>query len=251
MKTLAQLPKNTISYSSSALLALLLVACGGGGGESASEPSSVTAAQAQDLSPAPEPTPAPAPAPAPVPVATCTPGVVLATRFREVYKACVAGVNTNYDRTECVKDSTTGLTWEGKPTTGPRQSTNGYTNYDDLTKLQVFTFVPNTYRVPTAAEISAGTNTVGYVAAVNTTNLCGYSNWRLPTKTELLGIVDASSAPTGPTINTAWFPNTQANGYWASDAFLTDETAVGVYFNLGLDTNFSRTYNARVRLVRN
>jgi Protein of unknown function (DUF1566) len=146
------------------------------------------------------------------------------------------------------------LTWEGKPTSGLRQNTKGYTNYDNLTKLQVPIALPNptnTYRAPLATEISDASNTVGFVAAVNASNLCGYSDWRLPTKTELLSIVDTSSAPTGPTVNSAWFPNTDASGYWTSEAFITDHTAVGVYFNLGADTNFSRAYNARVRLVRN
>ncbi|MFZ3137525.1 MAG: DUF1566 domain-containing protein [Thermodesulfovibrionales bacterium] len=47
-------------------------------------------------------------------------------------------------------------------------------------------------------------------------NLGGYSDWRLPSKKELMSIVDYSIPLPGPTINTTYFPNTFAFYYWSS-----------------------------------
>ena len=98
----------------------------------------------------------------------------------------------SYSKEECVKDNITGLTWEGKPTTGLRAASNIYTNFGDNR----------------TGDASA------YVAAVNAAQLCGHSNWRLPTADELQGLVDYSVAHPGPTIDGTWFPNTPQSSYW-------------------------------------
>lgn len=103
----------------------------------------------------------------------------------------------SYSKEECVKDNLTGLTWEGKPTTGLRAAANTYTNYGDNR----------------AGDASA------YVAAVNATALCGYTDWRLPTKAELQSLVDYSMASPGPMIDGAWFPNTQSYVYWTGTGY--------------------------------
>ena len=46
--------------------------------------------------------------------------------------------------------------------------------------------------------------------------LAGYTNWRLPTRNELLGIVDDSVLEPGPKIDAEHFPNTKPSVYWSS-----------------------------------
>jgi hypothetical protein len=64
--------------------------------------------------------------------------------------------------------------------------------------------------------------------------LGGWSDWRLPSKKELITIVDYSIPYPGPTIRTAYFPNTIASYYWSSttDAYYPDG-AWYVDFNYG------------------
>jgi hypothetical protein len=103
----------------------------------------------------------------------------------------------------CVQDNVTGLMWEIKTTDGGLRDWNKtYTNY-----------IPayNPYNLyGTAGDVS------GYVNAVNSTNLCGHNDWRLPTAEELQSIVDYSVASPGPAVDTTWFPNTQGQNFWTA-----------------------------------
>ncbi|MBI5675734.1 MAG: DUF1566 domain-containing protein [Nitrospirae bacterium] len=56
-----------------------------------------------------------------------------------------------------------------------------------------------------------------YVCGERTTG--GYTDWRLPSKKELITIVDYSIPYPGPTINTTYFPNTVASAYWSSTTY--------------------------------
>ena len=157
----------------------------------------------------------------------------------------------SYAKTECVKDNLTGLTWEGKPTTGLRAASNTYTNYDNTAAAQALN--GSAFVNPTQAQIDAATNTVGYVNAVNASALCGYTDWRLPTVDELQSIVDYSVAYlTGPTVDANWFPNTVFWAYWSSSSFV-DYTHYAWAFNFfsgdSLGGNY-RSYSNHVRLVR-
>ncbi|MFP8777866.1 DUF1566 domain-containing protein [Hydrogenophaga sp. RWCD_12] len=138
--------------------------------------------------------------------------------------------------TSCVKDNITGLVWEGKEASGTRAGTNTYTN--------------------------TGNNSPGdassYVAAVNALNLCGFSDWRLPTVMELQSILVYGSG-TDPVVNPTWFPNTTwlptstAPGhYWTSQqAVFNNAQAWFVRFTYdGGVTTDGRGLGKAVRLVR-
>ena len=154
-----------------------------------------------------------------------------------------------YDKTECVQDNNTGLVWEGK-TASPattRLGTSTYTNYDDANSAQKRSGA--TYVNPAQADIDASTNSIGYKNSVNTSALCGYTDWRMPTKEELQGIVASSGIPK---IDTTWFPNTRASFYWSSSPYVGYSSgALVVYFYDGDGYDLNRgSGNGYVRLVR-
>ncbi|RMX07086.1 DUF1566 domain-containing protein [Vandammella animalimorsus] len=156
------------------------------------------------------------------------------------YSAVPKPSGGHYDKTECVKDNTTGLIWEGKLNQSGhlRHYENTYTNLDNHQP----------------GDASA------YVATVNAQGLCGFSDWRLPTVRELQGLVDYSKPHPGPTIDTDWFPHTRADndyGYWRG-GYWTSESVAGVpagawlvYFHFGYVSYYLRYYDVgAVRLVR-
>ena len=155
-----------------------------------------------------------------------------------------------YELTECVKDNSTGLIWEGKTASGERAESNTYTNYDSTSSNQKLA-ISGIQTKPTQTEIDASTNSIGYKNSVNASSLCGFTDWRLPTSAELLGI--KVNQAESPKINTTWFPNTLAGGYWSS---LPNPrwaySAVAVYFgNIDSDDiSVVRVTNLAVRLVR-
>ncbi len=159
----------------------------------------------------------------------------------------------SYARTECVVDNVTHLVWEGKTASGMRAGSNGYTNFDDSTKPQLWSGYAHVN--PTEAEINANSNSVGYVNHVNSIALCGFTDWRLPTDDELQGIVDYSLVYPGPTINAEWFPNARSNGfgtrYWSSSPYSGFvESAWVVDFFGGEVTVDRRDMANTVRLIR-
>ncbi|MCX8516809.1 MAG: DUF1566 domain-containing protein [Rhodoferax sp.] len=134
-----------------------------------------------------------------------------ATLIVSQYSLVVKASGGTYDITECVKDNGTGLIWEGKTDSGDRAGSNTYTNYDRTDSLQK-TGNP-IYVNPTAEDIAASTNSIGYATSANAgSGLCGFTDWRMPTKVELEGILNARQAT--PKIDSTWFPNTQAGKYW-------------------------------------
>ena len=163
-----------------------------------------------------------------------------AERYSEVP---ITGSVNKYARTECVKDNITGLVWEGKNSSGSRLGTSTYTNYDGDGLGQ-----KSGGANATQAEIDASTNSIGYKNSVNTSALCGYTDWRLPTKEELQGILASSGSPR---IDITWFPNTQAFAYWSSSPYVgNSDFAWSVNFSVGgVYVNY-RSGDYHVRLVR-
>jgi hypothetical protein len=101
---------------------------------------------------------------------------------------------------------------------------------------------------------ASGTTNASYNAA--TLNICGSlalagGGWRLPSKKELMNIVDYSIPYPGPTIQQTRFPNTAASSYWSSTTSATDpNVAWDVYFNAGYVYLNGRNDSYYVRCVR-
>ncbi len=79
--------------------------------------------------------------------------------------------------------------------------------------------------------------------------LSGYSDWRLPTRQELEGIVERCRE--APAINEQIFPNTPWAGFWSSSVDTSkQEHAWFVGFYYGLPLEYSQSASYRVRPVR-
>ena len=173
---------------------------------------------------------------------TCALATNGSTGYSLVFKACDASnVATYYDTTECVRDNTTGLIWEGKTPFGLRAGDNKYNNLDSTSLLQIAAnTVPLTVatpaRRPTQAEIDAPDNATGYKNNVNALLLCGSNQWRMPSKDELQSLrLPGATAQ----IDLDWFPNTDLNGYYgtATQFGLQEERAWVVrFFEEGVNT---------------
>ena len=141
----------------------------------------------------------------------------------------LATQSTDYATTHwaCVQDNVTGLMWEVKTTDGGLQDKNWSYTWYNSTGVNDGGFAGHGdtgMGITTDVSVAGSDNcsdssrcdTEKYLADVNATTLCGYSDWRLPSAEELPSLVDSSIAYPGPTIDTDGFPNTMASLYWSS-----------------------------------
>ncbi|MDK9719076.1 MAG: DUF1566 domain-containing protein [Trichlorobacter sp.] len=101
---------------------------------------------------------------------------------------------------------------------------------------------------------ASGTYDASYNAAI--TSVCGSlalagGGWRLPSKKELVGIVDYSIPYPGPSIPQATFPNTVSSYYWSSTTYASStSSAWGVGFYDGNVGSPNKGNGYYVRCVR-
>jgi hypothetical protein len=73
-------------------------------------------------------------------------------------------------------------------------------------------------------------------------------SWRLPSINELGSIADFSVS--GPSINNAFFPNTESSYYWSSSTHVNNaDNAWYIFFNVGGASYFSKSTPYYVRCV--
>lgn len=79
--------------------------------------------------------------------------------------------------------------------------------------------------------------------------LAGYSDWRLPSKKELMSIVDYGTS--NPSIDSTYFSGTNAWGYWSSTTYAENtSSAWDVNFSRGFVDNNNKSSDGYVRCVR-
>lgn len=150
----------------------------------------------------------------------------------------------------CVLDVRTSLMWEVKSDVpGLRHTANTYTWH----------FPPESdiYTRGDAGKANGGScngsdcDTWAFEKAVNEQGLCGYHDWRIPTKEELGSIVDPRIEPPGPTLDHTYFPNTANADHWTSTAYAYYSPGAWAwsFFN-GLDRVDEKEKAMHIRLVR-
>lgn len=154
----------------------------------------------------------------------------------------------------CTRDNVTGLIWEVKTTSGLRDRSHTYTWYStDLATngANAGAVGRNTCASTLAvAPHDNQCNTRNFVAAVNASpGLCGASDWRLPTRRELLTLTDSGASPA---IDANYFPNTITSEFhWTSNTYTPDAALVWVVgFFVGDSLSYHKDYLGVARLVR-
>ncbi len=144
----------------------------------------------------------------------------------------------------CTRDNVTRRVWEVKTADGGlRDKDWTYTWYDGSSGG------PGNTSTCSNSLGGDNCNTQNYVTAVNDAQLCGFSDWRLPTRRELLSIVDYGKS--GPATDTDYFPNTEGGYYWSADSSApAPASAWLVYSDDGGAGADDKTYAFSVRLVR-
>ncbi|MCI5157075.1 MAG: DUF1566 domain-containing protein [Candidatus Electrothrix sp. AUS1_2] len=175
----------------------------------------------------------------------------------------LADQNADYATTPwgCVKDNVTGLIWEVKTDdSGLHDKDDKYTwyNTDPTTNGGddgYADYVGNTCYGYNSGDASTFCNTEAYVNRVNAARWCGASNWRMPTRKELMSIVDFEIFR-HPAVDTDYFPNTMSHSYlsgffyWTGTPDYSQYEAYYITFHSGASNGTERRGSGFVRLVR-
>jgi hypothetical protein len=184
--------------------------------------------------------------PAPTPVT-----IALASAPRYVKISHAGGeVNKSGNGWDCVEDKNSGLVWEKKTQDrGLRDAGNFYSWYNPAgSATGVNAGVPDNGKC--RGGVDCDTN--AYVQAVNNMKLCGYSDWRLPTRAELATLVQFNGKQSGKgMIDSRYFPSAPTDWYWTADSDVKGSRhAWYVLFLNGRSMKAPKSDAKRVRLVR-
>jgi hypothetical protein len=165
----------------------------------------------------------------------------------------------------CTKDIVTGLIWDTKVTTASNARLNTNTYNWTLSNGSFNGTVAGSAGTASGTTCwSSNCDTDAFITFINaidadgagagTAGVCGetLNDWRLPTRAELMNLVDAAKAGTGvPAIDATYFPNMRAGKYWTRDNVAADaNSARWVDISTGQDGTSSKSSKYFVILVR-
>lgn len=143
-------------------------------------------------------------------------------------------LGTNPGDWACTRDNITGLVWEVKVNDNQHLRHMGwmYSWYNSDSSTNGGNVGIDTSTSTGWCLASVYCNTEKFAADVNATALCGYTDWRMPTRRELLTLVHAGTS--NPSIDVTYFPNTQADFFHSSTVFAGQPQHAGsVAFDVG------------------
>jgi len=181
----------------------------------------------------------------------------------------------------CTKDKKTGLIWEVKTTDGDLRDKDWRYNWYEPDSKKNGAFEGYAYGDESlgskgvCSKKYGACNTFSFAKAVNKEGLCGAKDWRMPTRDELIGLLNCFAGKTipntdnelnrmcsdgslnnAPNINKIYFPNTLAH-FWSSTSSVYNgsppydgKNAWLVVFSYGGSNLDNKAFDSSVRLVR-
>lgn len=154
----------------------------------------------------------------------------------------------------CVRDNHTGLIWEVKvddDTDHTRHFSHLYAWYNSTGENDGGH--PGSVGDTNACDNTLNgqnCNTENFVAAVNAIELCGASDWRMPSREEMRSIVHYGRTD-WPAIDEDYFPNAESHAYWTASTSANDPSgAWQVHTGTGDFNGWQKWGDRGVRVVR-
>lgn len=143
----------------------------------------------------------------------------------------------------CVMDNVSGLIWEVKtfPGAGDLQDASHTYSYRDDNYPA--------YSTTNEGECDRECDSQSYLARLNQAALCGFNDWRLPSKIELQELVNYNTFT--PAIDVNYFPHTKSSFYWTNSLDVDDEGSIwAVDFSVGRVAGGVSSTTRHIRAVR-
>lgn len=164
---------------------------------------------------------------------------------------------------DCVKDNVTGMIWERKtftPEIDGKYGAEGNANKDYRDSSWDYTFYDASVGLGNAGNEYSNTkcklgdgivcNTANYIAKMNSDTVCGISNWRLPTRIELIDLANMGGHHGYQTMHVDWlFTKNDANddrewlNYKLPNQFWTSSVAASYNTHDGYSSPASLKFN--------